>query len=261
MGQSHECIRCFAGRARCPRAAIAFKWTAPRRAPKEQPLDLDRRALLAAGATGVALAPLVSLAAYHGGDANRVLRPPRVGDEAHFLAACVRCGMCVQACPTDTLQLLHLQAGLAGLWTPAVTPQVGGCIAECAACAAVCPTDAIPPFGKEEADKWAVKMGTAVLEKGRCISYTDNESCQKCLNICPTKALVTEKLAGLPERPAAVDYARCVGCGLCEHECKKVVVGTPAIVTYAHGRGEPTALKERPTWGMPCRYTPDSIAH
>jgi len=33
------------------------------------------------------------------------LRPPGALDEEEFLATCIKCGMCVEACPFDTLKL------------------------------------------------------------------------------------------------------------------------------------------------------------
>ena len=38
----------------------------------------------------------------------QALRPPAALDEAQFLGACVRCGLCVEACPYDTLKLARL---------------------------------------------------------------------------------------------------------------------------------------------------------
>lgn len=265
---NHECIRCFTGRSICHLEAIRFEFIhlqpadsaadrrkrftslpsgVERRRP-DTPLQLSRRGFLVASASGLVLAPIVSRSAFPLGDSKRVIRPPRVLDEETFADQCVRCGMCLQACPTQTLQLLDLQSGLAGFWTPAITPRVNGCIAECNACSVVCPTRAIPDFGKAEADKWAVKMGTAVLEKNRCISYTENLPCAKCIKICPTKAFVNEPAGdGRPLRPAGIDYGRCVGCGLCEYACGKIVFGQPAVITYSHGRGQPTVLAMNPT--------------
>ena len=112
-----------------------------------------------------------------------------------------------------------------------------------------CPTDAIPEFSKAEADKWVVKMGTAVLEVGRCVSYADYpEPCAKCIHICPTKAFVVQDEGPKnPTRPVSVIFDRCVGCGLCELECAKIVFGTPAVITFSHGRGAPTSLTQQPT--------------
>jgi polyferredoxin len=246
--QNHECIRCFSGRSFCHTEAIHFDWKAPAVERQDSALAMDRRKFLVLGASGVAMAPLASLSAYHRGEANDVIRPPRVLDEGVFTDECIRCAMCVQACPTQTLQLTHLEAGFAGFWTPAVTASVGGCIAECNACSVACPTDAIPVFGKAESDKWSVKMGTVVLEKGRCISYANLEKCEECLKVCPTKAFVIEEPHGdVPRRPASVDYFRCVGCGLCETACRNIVFGRPALVTHAHGRGQPSSIRENPT--------------
>ena len=248
LTQNHECIRCMSGADSCHAEAIHFEWSLPKLAKYDRALELSRRDFLILGATGLTLGPLTSLAAAHRNKHEDLVRPPRVIDEEAFVDQCVRCGMCVQACPTQTLQLTSLEAGLAAYWTPALTPKVGGCMAECNACAQVCPTDAIPFFKPIEADKWSVKMGTAVLETGRCISYTDKLACHKCIDICPTLAFkIAPAEDGFPLRPAGVDYSRCVGCGLCENACEKIVYGEPALKTFNHGRGQPTLLREIPT--------------
>ncbi|MFZ1606035.1 MAG: 4Fe-4S binding protein, partial [Rhodoferax sp.] len=36
------------------------------------------------------------------------IRPPGTLRETEFLDACVRCGLCVQACPYDTLHLAEI---------------------------------------------------------------------------------------------------------------------------------------------------------
>lgn len=41
-------------------------------------------------------------------DDNYTLRPPGAEDEARFLSKCIRCGLCVKACPYDTLKLASL---------------------------------------------------------------------------------------------------------------------------------------------------------
>jgi polyferredoxin len=252
LTQNHECIRCMSGRSFCHTEAISFPWLAPKGQEAEDvPADIGRRSFVVLGAAGVGLAPMAALSAYHRGERNEVIRPPRVLDEEVFVDECIRCAMCVQACPTQTLQLTHLEAGFAGFWTPAITPSVGGCIAECNACSVACPTDAIPVFGKAEKDKWSVKMGTVILEKNRCICYTEGTKCGECIDVCPTKAFAVEpKHDEAPRRPLSVDYFRCVGCGLCEEVCRKIVFGTPALLTFAHGRGQPTSLREKPTDGF-----------
>lgn len=246
--QGHECIRCMTGRETCHVAAIRFAWRAPRAERVDVGPELDRRRFLVTGAAGAIMAPIVSSSLYPRVDANALVRPPRVLDEQTFVDQCIRCGLCVQACPTQTLQLTSLEAGAAALWTPAVTPTVAGCKADCNACSAVCPTDAIPPFGAGEADKWLVKMGTAVLEKGRCIGFTEAQKCGQCIDVCPTKAFVVEAARpGVPRRPLSIDYSRCIGCGLCETKCRAIVFGAPALTTSGRGRGEPSSLATAPT--------------
>ncbi len=242
--RNHECIRCMTGRSICHAEAIRFPWLLAGRQRQDQALDAGRRGFLVSGLAGVGLAPVLSGATAHRADPNLVIRPPRVLEEGVFLDQCVRCGMCVQACPTQTLQPVWLEAGLSGLWSPAVTPRIGGCIPDCNACSLVCATEAIPPFSKRLEDKWVTKMGTAVLETNRCICYTENLNCARCILVCPTRALPLDDSPGVhPRRPARVDAMRCMGCGLCEYECAKVVFGTPAILTFGHGRGEPTILR------------------
>lgn len=41
-------------------------------------------------------------------DDNYALRPPGAENEARFLSKCIRCGLCVKACPYDTLKLASL---------------------------------------------------------------------------------------------------------------------------------------------------------
>ncbi len=238
--RSAECIRCMQCRRLCHAGAVDFAWGAPLPDRRDEPLDVTRRGFLAAGATGLLLAPVLARGAAARGSPERVVRPPRVDDEDLFLDQYVRCGLCVQACPTQTLQPIGLEAGAAGLWSPAITPRIAGCKPECNACALVCPTEAIPPFSTRLEDKWATKMGTAQFESTRCISYAEGAGCARCIRVCPTRAIVIDSSPGRhPMRPARVDLFRCVGCGLCEHTCRGVVFGQPALTTWAHGRGDP----------------------
>ncbi len=241
--RNHECIRCLTCRSLCHAGADCFEFRPPVTEKQDRPFDVGRRGFLVASVTGLALAPVISRSTGPRGEPLLVVRPPRVLDEETFLDLCVRCGMCVQACPSQTLQPTHLESGLAGFWSPAVTPRINGCIPDCNACSLVCATEAIPPFSRRTEDKWATKMGTAMFESGRCISYTEKVGCRRCIDICPTRAVIIDESPGRhPVRPASVDFMRCMGCGLCEYVCRLVVFGQPAIVNWAHGRGQPTVI-------------------
>ena len=52
-----------------------------------------------------------------------LIRPPGAAPEKKFLSLCVRCGECMAACPTNTLQPIWLTAGFIGLFSPAITPR------------------------------------------------------------------------------------------------------------------------------------------
>ena len=41
-----------------------------------------------------------------------LIRPPGALKEKKFLSECIRCGLCVEACPGDTLRLADLDDGL-----------------------------------------------------------------------------------------------------------------------------------------------------
>lgn len=242
---NHECIRCMACHVACSAKAVSWQWKGFSSTKKDVPLELSRRSFVTWSAMAVGTAPLLSLSSRPSKEPRRVIRPPRVLDEELFLDQCVRCLMCVQACPTQTLQPLHLEAGFSGLWTPALAPRVQGCKEDCNACSKVCPTEAIPKFRKDNRDKWAFKMGTAVLNTSLCIAYSEVLFCNACVKICPNNAITVAKAnQALPERPIAIDFSRCVGCGLCEHACTSVVHGDPAMKTFSHGRGSPVLFSK-----------------
>jgi len=76
---------------------------------------------------------------------RRHFRPPGAISEPAFLAACTRCGYCLEACPVDAIVSAPASAGLAAA-TPIIDPLVQPCVAcEGMFCATVCPTGALVP--------------------------------------------------------------------------------------------------------------------
>jgi len=72
----------------------------------------DRRNFLLNMARSIGLAGLAGLtwSAYvdEVTASTLILRPPGALSEDDFLATCIKCGMCVEACPYDTLLLAKL---------------------------------------------------------------------------------------------------------------------------------------------------------
>jgi ferredoxin len=312
-----ECVLCLNCLDRCPAGRMTFAGRASAAGEVGLP-DLSRRGMILAGA-GLFLASLWEVGAL--GGANRdplLIRPPGALDEERFLARCLRCGQCMRICPTNIIQPALLEAGIQGLWTPAVNYRIGrsGCNPNCIACGQVCPTAAIRPLSLEErqglgefAAQGPIRLGTAFVDRGRCLPWAMDRPCLVCQEVCPVSpkaifvrpgfetirdgqavpaqvqgpAVVLEAAIPIlvdlasgdyylrptgeseapPRRitgragnrltlespmdgPSAaggrvdilvrlarpfVDAARCIGCGMCEHECP--VSGRRAIRVYS----------------------------
>lgn len=238
-GTAHsECITCLRCREVCPEKAVSFQ--VRRNVPIiRKEVDLSRRKVLGAGASGMVVAAITmtNLHHLHGHESPRALRsarlirPPGALPETDFQARCVRCGQCIKACLTNTLQPVWLEAGVSGLWTPKVTPRLAGCEQGCAVCGHVCPTGAIRPLSLEE--KIFAKIGTARIEKSRCIAWEQDKKCLICDEICPYNAIASQFVADHPVTVPVVDESKCNGCGYCEDKCP--VIGESAIIVEPLG--------------------------
>jgi MauM/NapG family ferredoxin protein len=227
-----ECMVCLACVPACPEGALRYRFLG-RAAPAPARPDLARRRLVGGVLGGLVAGPILRAAGGGRTTADpRLIRPPGALPEAQFLSRCVKCSLCEQACPTGTIQPALAQAGVEGFWTPVVVPRRGGCELACTRCGHVCPTGAIAPL--EAARKAGydggppVRIGTAFVDRGRCLPWAMSKPCIVCEEMCPTdpKAIWLERVdepGRDGERVALarprVDPARCVGCGLCENRC------------------------------------------
>ena len=156
-------------------------------------------------------------------DAPLALRPPGALPEADFLALCTRCGECMKICPTKVIQPQGLEQGLIGFSAPKMVMRIAGCDQECNLCGMVCPTGALRRLEVEE--KKYAKLGTAEINKERCLVWAWNKPCLICDEICPYNAIVFHTIEGM-RRPIVIP-SRCNGCGWCEYACP--VEGESAI--------------------------------
>jgi len=151
------------------------------------------------------------------------LRPPGALPEQDFLAACVRCGLCVRDCPYDTLKLSVLGDNVA-TGTPWFDARTVPCeMCEDIPCVAACPTGALD---HALTDIGKARMGLAVLvDHETCLNFLGLR-CDVCYRVCPVidKAITLEVVHNpRSDRHAmllpTVHSDACTGCGKCEHSC------------------------------------------
>ena len=159
-----------------------------------------------------------------------VVRPPGALPEEDFLATCIRCGRCADACPNcailafteETGKDLAMKPGPGQRGTPVIFPRRQACML-CSGipgdellCTGACPSGALRLIRKSPESILAnVRMGTAKVDRRICYSY-NGASCGACVRACPFEGKALR--AGLWEKPI-LDPQVCVGCGLCERAC------------------------------------------
>lgn len=168
-----------------------------------------------------------------------ILRPP--GAVRDFLAKCIRCGKCMEACPYDSIRFLGITAG-ALVHTPYIDPLKTPCylcqqrgvdgkdrpLGKYLRCGEACPTGALKRIINDKKVLANVpeelKMGTSVLDRNLCLAW-QYDSCGECYYNCPLKDKALrdrspeEKISsGTGLRPY-VDATHCIGCGMCNYVC------------------------------------------
>jgi len=239
--ENAECLLCFNCFAACPEDAISFHFRWPPRA--NQKPDTGRRALLGSLVAGISVPFLGRLdGQVHGVSNARLIRPPGSLAEKDFLELCQRCGLCMKVCPTNVINPTLTEAGMAGFWTPNLIMIRGYCEYSCTLCGSVCPTGAIKEISVREKMQRPIRIGSAYVDRGRCLPWSGNVPCIVCEEVCPTspKAIYLREtiLTGSNGKQVKVqlphvDLKRCVGCGICEFKCP--VKGKPAISVIAAG--------------------------
>ena len=163
------------------------------------------------------------------------LRPPGALDEADFLSSCIKCGLCVEACPYDTLKLAA-PGDNKPLGTPFFIPREVPCyMCTDIPCVPVCPTGALDESSVSKdgvLDINSADMGVAVIDDASCIAFWGIQ-CDACYRACPIldEAITIEYQKN--ERTGKHAFLKpvvhkdvCTGCGMCERAC---ITQKPAI--------------------------------
>lgn len=242
---NQECIHCQTCVSICPASAVRLRFGKPKRSPV--PVLPGRRGFIASVLTSLVALPLLKRNPFLNRDREGrleavvgfrpVLRPPgahgllrpdgsNTYTDAEFLAKCIRCGSCMKVCPNNALHPALFEAGPAGLWAPMLVPRIGYCEYDCVDCTRVCPTGALQRL--DEQTKKLVRIGTAFVDKERCIPWVEGRPCAKCEEFCPLgeKAIRMQEveLISGPRKGKTV-FAPfvvsdlCIGCGYCENAC------------------------------------------
>jgi MauM/NapG family ferredoxin protein len=234
-----ECIVCLRCTRSCPEKTVSFSFGRKDKTQEVGGPVLGRRTFLGGITGGIAVGLGMHADLLHPGEAFTplplrhplLIRPPGALPEPEFLSRCVRCGECLRACLTNTLQPDWYRAGLEGLWAPRMHLRHAACEQTCNVCGQVCPTGAIRNLNLVE--KQYAKVGTAVLFRDRCLAWAQNKRCQICDEQCPYNAIVTiresQHTVGVP----VVIPDKCNGCGQCEYKCP--MLGESAIIVSPHG--------------------------
>ena len=179
-----------------------------------------------------------------------VLRPPGAIKEDDFLKACIKCGLCAEACQnrdsnidriTGKAKAGTLKMAKGGdhklIGTPFFIPtQVPCYMCDDIPCVPVCPSGALDMSAllneKEELDINKARMGLAVVHKESCIAFW-GILCDACYRACPIQGEAITIEHQKNERTGKhafllpiVHSDVCTGCGLCEKAC---VTEKPAI--------------------------------
>ncbi|MBN2340360.1 MAG: 4Fe-4S binding protein [Deltaproteobacteria bacterium] len=230
-----ECDVCMNCVAVCPEDALQFGLAGWAGLTENDGPDLRKRQLIGSALAGAVIVPIArttTISSPGGRPDPACIRPPGAVAEESFLERCIRCGQCMKICPNNALHPALDEAGVEGLWTPILVPKVGYCEPTCTLCTQVCPTAAIKRVHEKQktgaSSKGAmVRIGTAFIQRGRCLPWAMGTPCTVCEEFCPVspKAIrlerVTEQVNGTSVtllRPY-IDPALCTGCGACEYVC------------------------------------------
>ncbi len=200
-----ECVLCFNCLDSCKDNVISYQ-VVPSLSGEVTSPNVSRRGFILSLASGVFAVPAVRLAGKLAANwPHKLIRPPGALSEGEFLKRCIKCGQCMRICPTNVLQPAGMEMGLEALWTPMLNNRIGtsGCQLNCTACGYVCTTSAIRPITLSEkmglgefAEAGPIRIGTAFVDRSRCLPWAMDKPCIVCQENCPLspKAIYTQEV-------------------------------------------------------------------
>jgi len=215
----NECVLCMNCMNECRHHLVTYRM-APSVSGEMVSPNLSRRQFLVSAVSGAASIPMLRIGGYLGENWDPdLVRPPGALSEKEFLSRCIKCGQCMRICPTNVIHPAGMQGGLEGLWTPVLNFRMGtsGCQINCIACGNLCPTAAIRPLVLDErlgknryADQGPIKIGTAFVDRGRCLPWAMDTPCIVCQENCPVspKAIQTHEVFNTIETGAKLIVAK-----------------------------------------------------
>lgn len=203
---------------------------------KEAKKSITRQQFLAKSIKAVGMATVAGIGwgsfVYELKAAPFILRPPGALKEDDFQAQCIKCGLCVEACPYDALELA-VPGDNKPIGMPYYVPRQTPCyLCEDIPCVASCPTGSLDKKSVSETvegkEKWNIKksrMGVAIVDTENCIAFWGIQ-CDACYRACPLldEAITldfehNERTGKHAFLKPSVHKEVCTGCGLCEHAC------------------------------------------
>jgi ferredoxin-type protein NapG len=159
---------------------------------------------------------------------NLALRPPGAISEKQFISTCMRCGMCVKACPFDVLKLSTVSDSTP-IGTPYFVPRENACrLCPDIPCASACPTNALDLKSLSVDNTLSInnaRMGVATINTQSCLAHLGLQ-CTMCIRACPLAdtAIVLHNERNPRTGMHAflipiVNPDHCTGCGACEQAC------------------------------------------
>jgi ferredoxin-type protein NapG len=167
----------------------------------------------AGGAILLSIFKILSIRPFN--ETKGINRPPGALEENYFNLYCIRCGICLEVCPTKCLVFAGFNEGIASINTPKIDAEAGPCefyrgrCKEEMLCSKYCPTGAL-----QIANRNKVKIGTVDFYSNYCLAHMGKE-CAVCGEMCPVLGAIetTEDLKPI------FNNEKCVGCGTCVYSC------------------------------------------